>query len=86
MKIHAKTFEHNPLCSTQRPLLKGFRLRSYSFFKRSENVGGLQGARNPASGGLERPGGRECLPPNVLACPTGFKYRLVEILRLTAHG
>ena len=27
------------------------------------------------------------LPPNVLARPTGFKYRLVEmILRLTAHG
>ena len=61
-------------------ILKGFRLRSYIFFFRSENVGGLQGARNPASGGVERPGGREGLPPNVLACPTGFKYRLVEIL------
>ena len=86
MNIHAKTFEHNPLWLPQTPLLKGFRLRSYSFFLRSENVGCSKGARNPASGGLERPGGREGLPPNVLACPTGFKYRLVEILRLTAHG
>ena len=67
-------------------MLKGFRLRSYSFFPRSGNVGGLQGARNPASGGLERPGGREGLPPNELACPMGFEHRLVEILRLTAHG
>ena len=67
-------------------VLQGFRLRSCTLFCRSEKPGGLQGARNPASGGLERPGGRECLPPNELARPTGFKYRLVEILRLTAHG
>ena len=86
MRIHAKTFEHSPSCIAQSPLLKGFRLSRQSFETRSENVGGLQGARNPASGGLERPGGRECLPPNELVRPTGFKYRLVEILRLTAHG
>ena len=67
-------------------MCKGFRLRSYILFFRSEKPGGLQGARNPTSGGLERPGGREGLPPNVLARPTGFKYRLVKILRLTAHG
>ena len=32
----------------------------------------------PHSGGLERPGGRECLPPNELARSTGFKYRLAS--------
>ena len=70
----------------QIPLLKDFRLSRQSFETRSENVDCSSDGRNPASGGLERPGGQECLPPNVLACPTGFIYRLVEILRLTAHG
>ena len=78
--------EHGPSCIAQRDHGYGYKRARYSFETRSENVGGLQGARNPASGGVERPGGRECLAPNVLACPTGFKYRPVEILRLTAHG
>ena len=86
MNIHAKTFEHNPLWLPQTPLLKGLRLSRQSFETRSENVGCSSDGRNPASGGLERPGGQECLPPNELARPTGFKYLLVEILRLTAHG
>ena len=44
---------------------------------------GLQGARNPASGGAERPGGRKGLPPNVLACPTGFNQILSSTVRIS---
>ena len=81
MNIHAKTFEHSPLCSTQSLLLKGFRLHSYSFFSEAKML-----AVRVMVETLPQEDLSVLEDGNVLARPTGFKYRLVEILRLTAHG